>query len=136
QMVRNNPRLKLLLVGPFEERDRVKESTKDRILNDKRIIFLDYVADASIYFSLMDVFVLATYREGFPTVALEASSMKVPVIISRATGCEEAILENKTGIFVNNNPNDISEAILQYYNNKQLCEEHGVNGRDFVLHNF
>ena len=48
----------------------------------------------------MDIFILPTYREGFPTVSLEASSMEVPVIISKATGCEESIIENQTGMFI------------------------------------
>ena len=59
----------------------------------------------------MDIFILPTYREGFPTVSLEASSMEVPVIISKATGCEESIIENQTGMFIKNDPNDIAEKL-------------------------
>src|SRR5690606_33705909 len=72
--LKQNKNIKLLLVGPFEEKDKVSNKTKQTILNDSNIIFTDYVPDASIYFSIMNVFVLATYREGFPTVSLEASS--------------------------------------------------------------
>jgi len=136
QQLKSNKKLKLLLVGPFEQKDSVKSSTKEIILRDERIIFTDYVQDAAIYFKLMNVFILPTYREGFPTVSLEASSMSLPVIITKATGCEEAILDNITGTFINNNHKDIENAILKYFNDINLCTQHGKNGREFVLENF
>lgn len=133
QQLKINVNMKLLLVGPFEDKDPVSDVTRERILSDPNVIFTNYVHDSAIYFKLMNVFVLATYREGFPTVALEASSMELPVIITRATGCEEAIVENETGLFVTNNVEDINIKIQYYFNNSQLCKDHGCNGRKFVL---
>ncbi|WP_291062623.1 MULTISPECIES: glycosyltransferase family 4 protein [unclassified Empedobacter] len=134
--IKQNKNIKLLLVGPFEEKDSVTAETKNTILNDPNIIFTDYVPDASIYFKLMDVFILATYREGFPTVSLEASSMQLPVIITKATGCEEAIKENITGTFIENTSESIEESILKYYNDRDLVRYHGEEGRKFVLNDF
>lgn len=132
----NFPQAKLLLVGPIEDRDSISDYSKDQIKLDSSIIFTDFVQDASIYFSIMDVFVLPTYREGFPTVSLEASSMKLPVIITKATGCYESIRENKTGLFTSNQPQDIANKILFYLENKDIAQEHGLQGRDFVQQNF
>lgn len=134
--IKQNKNIKLLLVGPFEEKDSVTAETKNTILNDPNIIFTDYVPDASIYFKLMDIFILATYREGFPTVSLEASSMQLPVVITKATGCEEAIKENITGTFIENSSESIEEAILRYYNDRELVRYHGEEGRKFVLNDF
>ena len=108
----NCPKAKLLLVGPIEEKDSISEYSKIQIVSDSSIIFTDFVIDASSYFSLMNVLVLPTYREGFPTVSLEASSMNLPVLITKATGCTEAILENETGLFITHNPIDIANKIL------------------------
>jgi glycosyltransferase involved in cell wall biosynthesis len=127
---------KLILIGPIEERDSISDYSKNRIKNDSSIIFTDFILDASIYYSLMDIFVLPSYREGFPTVALEASSMRVPVLITRATGCTEAIVENATGIFITHEPNDIASKINYYYQNKIVAKKHGDNGREFVCQNF
>lgn len=127
---------KLLLIGPFEERDSISEYSKNEILENPSIIFTDFVADTAPYFSLMNIFVLPTYREGFSTVALEASSMNLPVIITRATGCKEAIIENKTGLFISNNPIDIANKIIFYLDNMELAKEHGYQGRMFVQDNF
>lgn len=127
---------KLLLVGPIEERDSISEYSKSQILLDSSIVFTDFVIDASTYFSLMNVFVLPTYREGFPTVSLEASSMNVPVLITKATGCTESILENQTGLFISNDPEDIADKILFYLENDNIAQVHGEQGRLFVQQNF
>lgn len=128
--------IKLLLVGPIEERDSISEQSKNLIENSSHIIHTGFILNSAPYFSLMNIFVLPTYREGFSTVALEASSMELPVLITRATGCEEAIIENKTGLFIKNDQEDIARKIEIYLNNDFLIEEHGKAGREFVRSNF
>lgn len=130
------PKAKLLLVGPIEKRDSISDYSKNKILCDPSIIFTNFVIDASLYFSLMNIFVLPTYREGFPTVALEASSMDLPVIITKATGCTEAILVNETGLFITNEPIDIANKILYYLQNEEIAIKQGRQGRLFVQENF
>jgi glycosyltransferase involved in cell wall biosynthesis len=130
------PNVQLLLVGPIEERDSISEYSKKEISRNSSIIFTDFVDDTSAYFKLMNIFVLPTYREGFPTVALEASSMKLPVIITKATGCKEAIIEKITGLFCTHSPNDIADKIMFYLENEKIELEHGCNGRVFVDENF
>lgn len=132
----NRPNAKLLLVGPIEERDSISDYSKNRISSDRSIIFTDFVIDASPYFSMMSVFVLPTYREGFPTVSLEASSMSLPVVVTKATGCTESILENETGFFITNEPQDIAEKISFYLENNKIAQQHGEQGRLFVQENF
>lgn len=128
--------IKLLLVGPLESRDPISKYAEERVLNDPSVIFTDFVLDASAYYSLMDIFVLPSYREGFPTVVLEASSMKIPVLVTRATGCEEAISEGVTGLFINHDPEDIASKIQFYLCNPNVARKHGENGRKFVCENF
>jgi len=132
----NFPKAKLLLVGPIEERDSISDYSKKQIALDNSIVFVGFVKDASDFFLLMNLFILPTYREGFPTVSLEASSMELPVIITRATGCVDSIQENKTGIFITNDPQDIADKILFYLENENIAQEHGLLGRLFVQENF
>lgn len=132
----NFPNARLLLVGPIETRDSISDYSKNRILKDDSIIFTDFVPDASIYYGLMDIFILPTYREGFPTVSLEASSMQLPVLITKATGCTESIIENHTGLFVSHQPTDIASKIMFYFENVDIALLHGKQGRIFVQQNF
>lgn len=132
----NYKNVKLLLVGPIETRDSISDYSKNKILEDTSIIFTDFVLDAAPYYNLMDIFILPSYREGFPTVSLEASSMEKPVLITKATGCTEAIIENVTGVFITYAPIDIASKIIYYLENKEIAKSHGKNGRMFVKQNF
>ena len=132
---KDRPHLKLLLVGPFEEKDAVSAETRQTIESDSDIIYTGFTLSAAPFYNLMEVFVLPTYREGFPTVTLEASSMMLPVISTRATGCEESVIENQTGIFVKNDATDIADKILMYINNPDIKKQHGIAGRKFVKEN-
>lgn len=125
---------KLLLVGMFEQRDALPESTRQRILNDPRIIFTGFVNGCmENYYSLMDMYVLASYREGFPTGVLEAQSMGLPVVTTRATGCCDSIVDGVTGLFADNSAEDLARKIDQVRVDKKID---GANGRAWVKEKF
>ena len=128
--------IKLLLVGPFEERDTLSEEIKQIINLEKTIINTGLVNHTNLYYSCMDILILPTYREGFPTSVLEAGAMQIPVITTRATGCEESIIANETGVFTTHNIDDICRNILYYKNNPNIKFQHGKNARNFVTKNF
>jgi glycosyltransferase involved in cell wall biosynthesis len=128
--------LKLLLIGPLEKRDGIDKIYQNKIYSDEDILYLGLIEDTNVYYSLMNVLVLPSYREGFPTVVLEASAMQLPVITSKKTGCIDSIVENETGIFCDLNPQSIANCIEQYIFNNNLSNIHGQNGRRFVVQNF
>ena len=125
---------KLLLVGMFEERDSLPEDVKLRIKNDKRIIYTGFInGGMEYYYSLMDVYVLASYREGFPTGVLEAQAMEIPIITTRVTGCCDSIIDGETGLFVDHNPDDLKAKIDMIRYDKAID---GRKGRKWVAENF
>jgi glycosyltransferase involved in cell wall biosynthesis len=131
--------LYLLLVGMSEERDTLPKNIVNKINTNNHIIATGYVDYEMMkyYYAMMNLFVLPSYREGLPTSVLEASSMEVPVITSRATGCIDSIIESKTGILVNqNNPKELAQAINFFFMNPELAIEYGKNGREFVSKEF
>lgn len=108
----NNPRLKLLLVGMFEERDALPQEVQNRIKNDPQIVWTDFQnEDMEYFYAMMNVYVLMSFREGFPTGTLEAQSMGVPVITTRVTGCCDSIVEGETGAFVSREPEELGKVI-------------------------
>lgn len=58
------------------------------------------VPDASGYIAAFDVLCLPSYREGLPTVVLEAMASGVPVVGSAATGTTDLIEHGRTGLLV------------------------------------
>jgi glycosyltransferase involved in cell wall biosynthesis len=126
---------KLLLVGDFEERDALPDNIKnDIILNDKIVVTGFVYKDIEYYYSLMYLFVLPSYREGFPTSILEASAMKIPVLTTKATGCIDSIIEGLTGYYIENNAESILNGMLKISKDKDNAMR--INARKFVLENF
>lgn len=128
------PNAKLLLVGMFEERDALPEEMKQKILNDSNIIYTGFVnTDQEYYYSMMSVYVLPSYREGFPTGVLEASSMGCPVITTRVTGCIDSIIDGQTGYFTDRTPADIVQKLHQVANARDVLSQ---SARTFVVEKF
>lgn len=125
---------KLLLAGPFEERDALPEEIKGEILSNPNIVYTGFIdGGMNIYYSLMDVYVLASYREGFPIGVLEAQAMEIPIITTKVTGCCDSIIDNVTGVFVTHNPEDIADKIDRVRKDKLID---GREGRKWVVANF
>ena len=133
---KSNQNAKLLLVGPFEDNDKLPSETIEIINSEPSIIHIGLVENTKVYYQLMDSFILPSYREGFPTVVLEASAMELPIITTMSTGCRDAIIPNQTGIFTTINAEDIASKINYYMEHRDIGKTHGSNGRAFVIENF
>ncbi len=133
-----HPNVRLMLVGMLEIRDALPEDVVKVIQEDEGIIKTGYVGYAEIeyYYALMNVFVLASYREGFPTSVLEASSMGLPVITTKATGCIDSIIDGETGIFVNHDDKELLMALSSLYENEDKRRKMGAAGRQYVIDHF
>jgi len=123
---------RLLLVGPFEERDALPPPIKQRIQNDPRITYTGLIhTNMEYFYAVMNVYVLASYREGFPIGALEAQAMQVPVVTTCETGCIDAIRDGQTGLFTTHDPADIANVIMQTKRYPKM----GTEGRKWVTAN-
>lgn len=66
----------------------------------ERIRFLGWIRDAEIkaeYYNAAECLVLASWREGFPTVVGEAMACGTPILSSNVGGVSELVIENETG---------------------------------------
>jgi len=132
--LRQPTNFKLLLVGPFEERDSLPDDIKNKIQSNPRIIHTGYInGGMEYYYSMMDLYALPSYREGFPTGVLEAQAMNLPVITTKATGCCDSIIDGITGLFITHDPKDIATKIDSIRLNKSID---GNRGRKWVMENF
>ena len=130
--------VRLMLVGMLEIRDALPEDVIKTIKEDDGIISTGYVSYATIekYYALMDVYVLPSYREGFPTSVLEASAMEIPIITTRATGCCDSIVDGETGFFVEHDERELEVALMKLYDSVALRKQMGKAGRKMVVNNF
>src|SRR5438270_337322 len=93
-------KVRLLVVGGNEVGDPLPEATREQLKNDPTIVCTGYVPDAAPYYHVMDVLALPTHREGFPNTVLEAYAAGKPVVVTRATGAVDAVMEEGTGSLV------------------------------------
>jgi glycosyltransferase involved in cell wall biosynthesis len=131
------PALRLVLVGPFEERDSLDASTRDYLSTHPRISLVGLDWDVAPYLALATMLVLPTYREGFPNVLLEAASMRVPVVATRVDGCVDAVDDGVTGDLVPPRDADaLHDAILYGLQNPEVLRARGIAARERATRSF
>ena len=95
------PSTRLLLVGRFEpELDPIRKGTIDEIDANPAIEAVGQQTDVRPWLASADCSVLASYREGFPNVVIEAGAMGLPQIVTDINGANEIIVEGKNGTIV------------------------------------
>ncbi len=133
----SRPDLRLLLVGDFEDGDPVEPEVRRYIESTPTVLRAGFVADTASYYALMDVFVLPTYREGFPGVPLEAQASEVPVVTTNATGAVDSVRHGITGLIVPvKDAKALTEAIDTLLRNPALRADMGRAGRKWMQHDF
>jgi glycosyltransferase involved in cell wall biosynthesis len=129
--------LRLLVLGRFDDTDPVPETTRRFLLSDPGIVNAGYAEDISPYYQAMDVLALPTYREGFPTVALEASAAGKPVVATRATGAVDAVADGITGLLVPvGDVQALTEALGRLLADPELAGRMGRAGQERVRRDY
>ncbi|WP_462420294.1 glycosyltransferase family 4 protein [Salinicoccus sp. Marseille-QA3877] len=132
-----NGGLKLLLIGDFESSDPLKQENADLIHQHRDIIYVPYTDGMDYYYSLMDLFILPTYREGFSNVSIEAQSMGVPVVTFDSTGASDTVEHGKTGLITESKSVDgLVKAIDELMKNDAKRKEMASVSREFIAENF
>jgi glycosyltransferase involved in cell wall biosynthesis len=91
----------LFFVGPKEDDlDPVSAEILETIRLNDRIIPVGFQSDVRPYLAISTVFVLPSYREGFPNVVLQAGCFNLPCIVSNINGCNEIIEDGVNGLLV------------------------------------
>jgi lipopolysaccharide/colanic/teichoic acid biosynthesis glycosyltransferase len=132
-----HPALHLLLVGGTDVRTPVSANVLSRLREDPAVHLVGRVQDTAPFYALMDVVALPTYREGLPTVPLEAAAMMLPVVATRTTGCVDAVADGVNGLLVAaRSAPALADALDGYLRDPALRRRHGLAGRERVLAEF
>ncbi len=76
-------------------------------------------------------------KEGTPVAILEAQGLGLAVISTRHAGIPDVVIEDKTGILVEEGDvNEMAKAILALWRDQDFAKQLGRNGRDWVKNNY
>lgn len=90
ELLKIEPDSKLLFVGDGDNFDEIKELVSSREISD-RVVFCGVVFDAERYYSAADAFILPSFYEGLPVVAVEAEASGLPCFMSEHVTRECAV---------------------------------------------
>jgi glycosyltransferase involved in cell wall biosynthesis len=138
EIVRQNPKIKFLLIGDGEWRGRFENLAKSRGM-EKHFIFAGLVPPEEIpqYTGIMDALVHLSLREGLPRALPQALAAGKPVVAYDCDGAREACRDDETGFLVQ--PGDfatLKERLLQLAGDPALCRKMGQTGQSFARENF
>lgn len=122
-MVKQNPKVFLLLVGPDEENiiTEIEAITAEYATRVKAVGFTSHPEE---FIRVADILCLPSYREGFGMVILEAAATGVPAVCSRIYGITDAVEDGKTGLLFP--PGDVvalTHALLKLLDDKNLHQK-------------
>jgi glycosyltransferase involved in cell wall biosynthesis len=106
----------LLVVAGTEDRDKPDALSPAIVAaaRDRGVVFTGHRDDIEMLYAAMDIFVLASHREGFPRAAMEAAAMTLPVVATNVRGCRQVVDDGRTGVLVPpREPSAIARAIAR-----------------------
>jgi glycosyltransferase involved in cell wall biosynthesis len=98
---RLDDRFVVAVIGPDDpEKADALDRTTVRAAEEAGVRFLGMRDDVDHLYGAMDVFVLPSWREGFPRAAMEAAASGLPIVASDVRGCRQVVDHGATGLLV------------------------------------
>jgi glycosyltransferase involved in cell wall biosynthesis len=130
--------LKIQVLGAPDENPSAISLEEVKTWHQEGLIeYLGATQNVRPYLDETDVFVLPSYREGFPMSAQEASSVGLPIITTRSVGCKETVKEGKNGfLFEPGDSKSLSRLMKFFIENPSKIEDLGQESRKIAELNY
>ena len=128
---RTQPQVRFVIVGPEEpdKADAITPMERDAA-RGSGVLFLGARGDVEELYSMMDLYVLASHREGFPRSAMEAAAMGLPIVATDIRGCRQVVEHGRTGLLVPPGEADTLEGAIDLLAaDPELRRRMGAEGR-------
>ena len=112
-----------LVIAGWEEplTDPISNHSQSILKNNTGIVCTGFMDDIRPSLGASDCLILASYREGFPNVVMQAACVNIPSIVSNINGCNEIIQDGSNGLVV-----EPKSADALYYAMKRLESDRGL----------
>jgi glycosyltransferase involved in cell wall biosynthesis len=122
QLRRRCPQVTVVVAGPSEpeKADGIGPAAL-AAAEESGVRFLGHRSDVEDLYAACDIYVLASYREGFPRSAMEAAAMGLPVVATDIRGCRQVVEDGSTGLLVPpRNAAALTEAVARLAGDRDL----------------
>jgi glycosyltransferase involved in cell wall biosynthesis len=134
--VRVSGNVSFVVLGDGPLRAELEQMVVEYELTD-RFFFAGRVPEAARLVSAFDVFVLPSFKEGFPWALLEAMAAKVPVVATRVGAVPEMIEDGRSGMVVSpRDPEALAHAIVNVLGDERLRSELPIAAHQQVITKF
>jgi len=130
------PQIRYLIAGSYDPQEKAHlDELIARLGLDQHVIIAGFIDDAVLvdHFTMADIYVMPSMKEGFGIVLIEAMYYGLPVIAGNKDGSVDALCNGKLGILVDPlNTEAIEDAIERILENKQSF----LPDRELLMANF
>ena len=121
----------VVVIGPHEpEKGDALDSAAVARAEQNGVRFLGMRSDVDALYGAMDIFVLPSYREGFPRAAMEAAASGIPIVATDIRGCREVVAHGENGLLVPVRDGDaLAAAVTRLSDDADLRTRMGEAGR-------
>ncbi|HEV3444475.1 MAG TPA: glycosyltransferase, partial [Gemmataceae bacterium] len=136
QLLKRGWPIELVICGEGNERQHLEHLITD-LGCALSVHLLGHRADPLQLYEAMDIFALASEREGLPNVLLEAAAMEVPIVATQVGGVPRIVRNNINGLLVEARAADaFTSALERVLKDPGLRAHMGQAGRSIVADEF
>ena len=120
-------KIKFLFIGPDESDGKIDDFFL-KYPKPKNLINIGKVDNHQNYIAISDILCMPSHKEGFGSIVIDCASMGVPCIGYDIVGLSDAIVNNKTGILIEEfRTSKFANEIINFYENKKLLNTYSEN---------
>lgn len=135
-LARDFPNAHLIVCGGGWARELLEHQVQELGIT-AQVTMLGFYQNLTDVYRALDVFVLPSLSEGFPTVILEAMAFSLPVISTDVGGCREAVLNGRTGSLVAaGDVVQLRSAMERLAQDPEVRQRYGADARKYVQSQF
>lgn len=127
-----HPDATFMILGQIDEGNpgSLTDEQFKRLVNEEGFFCPGHVEDVGKWISASSVFVLPSYREGFPRSTQEAMAVGRAVITTNVPGCRETVLDGINGFLINkSDPEGLAEKMIYFAENPEEVARMGAESR-------
>ena len=132
-IVKRHPNAMLLLIGDGELRPEIEMKVQAYHLSEK-VRFLGLRKDVKALYNCMDIFVLPSWYEGLPVVAVEAQANGLPIILSDKVTNESILTSSATVLSLSEGTDKWVKTILDESINRNKMAKKQLQNAGFDIH--